>query len=674
MTAVFVRPQHQTGHNFRQDIAGLRAVAVTAVVLFHAGVVGIPGGFVGVDVFFVISGFLITRILLSELELRGRIDLTRFWMRRARRLMPAAALVASATLLAGYLLASPLNWGHIAKTGAAAIAYVSNIVFAVDGADYFAEDLQQLSPFLHTWSLGVEEQFYIVLPLALLLVAVLARGLHPGSRRRALIVAIAVGSAVSLVASISLTATAPGYAFYLMPTRFWEFGIGGLLGVLGHRIHLRRSIREVIGVLGLVGLAISFAVIDESMPFPGLVALAPVLATAAIITAGTTQPGDGHTVVSRVLAWKPATAVGDISYSLYLWHWPLIVFMPLAVPALPRELQMVLAVVLSVVLATVTYRLVENPIRFSTTLAHSMRRSIITVTALFTVPVLAAGALAVAYQDVTQRNQAILEARDEVPASDGAIPEVTTPGNEAAVPTIVLVGDSHAAHWRTAFEAAAESIGAELHVLALNSCTPISVTTVDLKGKVKETCVDFRQQTLEYLDELKPTTIVLSQAEGYLGRIRGDDLATLEETQQLSLWETRYQEWLELSQELAPSIGVVIDNPRIPYEPNECLIEASSPEQCDAPRAAALDMTAQLQAASALARAQTPVVDETFSVIDELCTGDFCRVTVDGVPVYRDFNHLSERWTLTQVPRIARFLEDLVAAGETQRSQVTLSQ
>lgn len=247
---------------FRRDIEGLRAVAVAAVVVFHFGLRGIPGGFVGVDIFFVISGYLITGLLLRELENSGEIDLLRFYGRRSRRLLPAALLMTLVTLACGYFVFSPGEQLVFAKTAVATSLYSSNVWFLRQALDYFAPQAA-LNPFLHTWSLAVEEQFYLVWPAVLLLTS--RRGLRPPL----LIGAIAGLSLASFGLCLWLTRVNQPWAFYASPARAWEFGIGGLAALREVTKWARRSkVAVILGWIGAGALLLSFAVISESSSFP----------------------------------------------------------------------------------------------------------------------------------------------------------------------------------------------------------------------------------------------------------------------------------------------------------------------------------------------------------------------------------------------------------------------
>jgi peptidoglycan/LPS O-acetylase OafA/YrhL len=335
----------------RADLEGLRGVAVIAVLLFHLGFPWAAGGFVGVDAFFVLSGFLITGLIIREHERTGRISLPAFYARRVRRILPAALVTIVVTVGVAAFVLAPLDLPEITLDGAAAALSVGNIRFAIGATDYFGPTAP--SPFRHFWSLGVEEQFYLLWP-ALMIVA-LARG---GSRRR---VALVIGGVVaaSFAASAWLTGVDQAWAFYSFPTRAWQLGLGGLLAATAGWFAVRSGLLlGLIALAGVVGLVGAVVFIDGSMPYPGLLALLPAVATAAVVVGG-----DRRGPARWLLSLAPLRWFGRISYSLYLWHWP---FLVLPVLALGRELaldeRLVLAG-LSIAVATASWRWIEEPFR-----------------------------------------------------------------------------------------------------------------------------------------------------------------------------------------------------------------------------------------------------------------------------------------------------------------------
>ena len=358
---------------FRADIDGLRAVAIILVVAYHADIPRFGGGFVGVDVFFVISGYLITRNLFSEADRTGGVALVQFWARRIRRLVPALALVIVATFLATMWVRPVIGWGEVAAQGRAAALYVSNLTFASASTDYFAADVRS-SPFLHTWSLSVEEQFYVVWPLLAGAACLLAA--RSGRRRAWLVGAFALVGVVSLPLSLAQTADGSVWAFYGLPSRAWEFAVAGLLAAVPARwLGWPRAARALASVGGLALIAFATLRFEESDPYPGVRALVPVLGTLLLIASGDGSADGGFRPLTWLFCTAPAQWLGRVSYSWYLWHWPAIV---LAVDAFDRDTVglRTTAAVVALGIAAAAHHLVENPVRFHQGLARSSRPTI----------------------------------------------------------------------------------------------------------------------------------------------------------------------------------------------------------------------------------------------------------------------------------------------------------
>src|SRR3954464_11210705 len=364
---------------FRPDIEGLRAVAVLAVVLFHAGVPGLPGGFVGVDVFFVISGFLITGMLWREVERTGTVRLARFYGPRARRLLPAGVLVIAATAAAVAWLLPPLRARTVLGDGVASALYVANYRFAVQGTDYLAADTPP-SPFQHYWSLGVEEQFYLLWPALIIgtawVLARAARGSSTTSTRSVApyVLVLTVLAGLSFATSLWWTDAWPSWAFFSLPTRAWELAAGGLVALTAAAWRrLPGTTAAIAGWGGLVLIVVTCTQIGEATPYPGATAQLPVLGTALVIGAGCATADDG---VARPLSHPVMRSIGRLSYSWYLWHWPVLLLAPaLFGHALGLAGRLTTAAV-SFGLAMLTLHLIENPARFATPLKGSSQRSL----------------------------------------------------------------------------------------------------------------------------------------------------------------------------------------------------------------------------------------------------------------------------------------------------------
>ncbi|BBH63591.1 acyltransferase [Actinoplanes sp. OR16] len=366
---------------FRPDIEGMRAIAVTLVVLSHAGLATLAGGYVGVDVFFVISGFLITTLLLKELGRTGTVSLTRFYARRAIRLLPASALVLVATLAGAWFWLPSTRFHSISLDALFATFYGINWRLADEGVQYLNADAAP-SPLQHFWSLAVEEQFYLVWPLLMLIYAFFwARSRRPRSavviptqrtssspppspvrpKHRFLTVALILIAAASLAASMTQTRSAAPWAYFGAHTRAWELAIGALVAVAASRLAvLPGRVAAPLTWLGMAAVIGSAFLYDEHTAFPGSAALLPVLGSAAIIAAGCAAPRGGAAVVLRT---RPFQLIGRYSYSWYLWHWPILMIGPAAL-GLESSLGLGLALAAgSLVVAVASYHLIENPVR-----------------------------------------------------------------------------------------------------------------------------------------------------------------------------------------------------------------------------------------------------------------------------------------------------------------------
>jgi len=359
---------------YRPDLEGLRAVAVLAVVVYHAGVPGVPGGFVGVDIFFVLSGFLITGLLWRGRQESGRWRLADFYARRVRRLLPMSVLVLAVTTVVAMLVLSPLQVRSLLVDARWTALYAANYRFAVEGADYLTASGPP-SPLQHYWSLGVEEQFYLLWPMLLVGAVFLGRR---GRARAVAVAALAVVAGSSFVVALSWTGSAPAWAFFSLPSRAWELAVGGLLALCAPTLRRCGWVRLPLGWAGLAAIVMACGFIGASTPYPGTAALLPVLGTAAVIASGicAARPGSAWPV-GRVLSVPPLPAIGRLSYSWYLWHWPVLILAPDLIGGALTAADRVVLVGVSLALAAVSYPVVENRFRFSTRLGPPRRAAVL---------------------------------------------------------------------------------------------------------------------------------------------------------------------------------------------------------------------------------------------------------------------------------------------------------
>ena len=353
---------------YRPEVDGLRAIAVVVVLLFHLDL-GLTGGYVGVDVFFMISGYLITKLVIKDLASDSFSILT-FWERRVRRIFPALFTVMAVTLVAGYFLLLPWDYEDLGRSVTAMSAFVSNFFF-LSQSGYF-DGPAELKPLLHTWSLAVEEQFYLLYPALLVL---LWRRYRPGLQP--VLIALWI---LSFAASAIGVDEFPEATFYLLPTRAWELLTGALLALNTFPARVPDSFRQILSVVGVSAILAAAFFYDASTPFPGVTALLPCLGAAAVIAAN-----DGRMTSSgRLLASRPFVFVGLISYSLYLWHWPAIAFFHRLVPGGLDTTAALVILIVSLVAATLSWWLIERPFRHKAWLPQRrqlLRAGIITIVA-----------------------------------------------------------------------------------------------------------------------------------------------------------------------------------------------------------------------------------------------------------------------------------------------------
>ena len=520
---------------YRGDIEGLRAIAIVLVVAAHAGVPFLRGGFVGVDIFFVLSGYLITGLLLQEIGDSGGVRFGAFYARRLQRLLPALLLMLLVVSLLALLLVPPPLQPFQAIGGATAAVWLSNVHFALLHLDYFGPGADS-NLFLHTWSLGVEEQFYLAWPL-LLFVTLGAWRLPPHALRlRRLKVVMLLVFAVSLAACVLWTRTAPQLAFYLMPARAWEFALGALVFMQARPATLReaegagqraadggRRMGLLAGALGLLLIAAAALLYGPDMPYPGIRALLPALGAAALLYAGAVRADAG---VARWLSARPLQGLGKVSYSWYLWHWPILLLGAQIDPDAPLAVRLALAL-LALLLAVLSYRLVESPIRRSRGLLA--RPYTVIGTALGLMLLANVGAITW-YNDVSAwlqapRQQQLAAASVDAPViySMGcdtwyrsAKVNVCGFGPANAAHTAVLMGDSVGAQWFPAVQRAFERPGWRLLVITKSSCPMVDGTMFYPRiGSDYTVCSTWRARALRYVAQLHPAVLLLGSTATY---------------------------------------------------------------------------------------------------------------------------------------------------------------
>ena len=657
-----------TSPTFRPDIEGLRGVAVLLVVACHCAIPWTTGGFIGVDVFFVLSGYLITGLLAAEQRAARRVDLVGFYARRARRLLPAGVLVLLATLAAALALLPPPELVSAGRAALAAALYVSNVFFDHGASDYFAPAVET-NPLLHTWSLGVEEQFYLIWPLLLLFAA---RGQNGARRSLAVLGALAL---LSFACCALATRLAPTLAFYELPARAWEFAAGGLLALRARPVGARAAHgASAAGIGGLVLMLAAAVLLEGGAGFPGWRALVPVAGTLAVLHAGTAAPGRG---VGRLLATAPLQFVGSRSYSWYLWHWPCIVFAGLLVPGIGVRGKVVAALV-ALLLATATYSLVERPVRFDARLVTRARLSLrLAAAAILCAAATAAALIAIGDVQATDAGWRALAAattdiaelshHDCVSAGRATEPVICEFGADATAPTLVLFGDSHALQWFNPLRRAATLERWHLVTLLKAGC-PASDSNAHPVEASAGTCRTWRARAIERIGALHPAGVVLASYTGSTLRGFGAEA-------RLSLEELRAgtRRTLEQLSRLAVPIVVLRDSPLPPYDLAVCVgrrgLAESAAGACDFDAAAAVNepaFAAEREAAAGLPNVQ--FVD----LSDLICPGRSCPALQHGLYVYRDDNHLTGSFAATLAPAFQARLFPLLPRAQLAAEQQVL--
>ena len=661
--------------SYRPDIDGLRAVAVLSVIAFHAGSSIASGGFVGVDVFFVISGYLITALIVNALEGDG-FSFLRFYDRRVRRIVPAMALVILATLAAGLIILLPSDLARLGKHATAVAGFVVNIVLYRD-AGYFGPTSGQL-PLLHLWSLAIEEQLYLLHPL------LLWAAWRWGGMRLARIAVVSV-LLLSLAIAIWSVRTNPAAAFYLLPSRAWEFEIGAVLAL---RLIPTPSprIAQLLAAAGLASILAAVLLYSSMTPFPGLAALLPCLGAVAIIHAGQQQR---PTAVARLLSARPMMEIGLISYSLYLWHWPLFMLWayyldrPLSAPEIG------LAIAAALLLSILSWRFVERPVRRARIGRLSPGASVLVAGAIL-VLVAATGFALHRLHGLPGRVGPVVRAADAAPAdvnaldrcdptNDGANGEKLFETPCPAANTVFVWGDSHAGHLTPAVR---EIYGiSAVGQVWMGGCLPLPdapppiATSPDtivpvMAGRRSERCRDRNKRLLRALLERPNVRLVVlggawslftEEDDGKMKKRRfsidGDPGSPIEKSRRLIA--TSLENTVRQFSDRGIDVLLLGDVPSYPKPPSRCLAVATMwgrKGDCGVDSATARHHMAFSDAL--LTRLATLPHVHAFLPSSVLCTGPQCAVRLGNIPVYRDTDHLTASASRALAPAMRQALAE----------------
>ena len=610
------------------QIQGLRALAALLVTLFHAK--WVSGGFIGVDIFYVISGFLITGLLIREIERTGTINFKEFYARRFKRLLPTSFFVLAITAVFSWLLIPATMRSSLGRDIIAAGLYVSNYLFAWWQADYQNLDATP-SPVIHYWSLAVEEQFYLLWPLLILLFFMVATKLK---RKIALTVLVAAVTALSFVFSIYQTETSPIWAFYSLPTRAWELGLGALLVLLPPI-----KTKKLVGLIGFVFVIASAFIFNETTAFPGLNAVLPVLGTVMLIaTINSWPPFLNDVANSRLFQW-----LGEISYPLYLWHWPLLV-LPSTYFARPLAVyERIIAILATIVLADLTHRLIEEPFRkkkILPTLVFKQSAVITLVSVLIGTIIIFTSSDRI---NVSGINGAVslaqIKARPLV-YEDGCHANYAETKSDAceyaeldSQKTMVLYGDSHAAQWFPALAEIASRSGYKLVSLTKSACPSVDVVRSDQGAFKMSRCKKWREDSIQRIMKMKPDVLVMSSFQYFAQPRQFQDRD--------KWWDDGQRKLLAQVKNASPNLIYLTDTPHPARDIPACLTNNSISECNKTERSKNLSISG-------------------FEVIDPnswLCSRT-CPAVKDGVVAYRDASHISVDIAIALIPRLTQALRD----------------
>jgi len=609
------------------QIQGLRALAAILVTVFHARL--LPGGFIGVDIFYVISGYLITGLILREIEKTGTLDLRSFYQRRIKRLLPTSVFVLFVTAIFAWILFPPITRDALGRDLFAAATYISNYLFA-----WWQNDYQNLnatpSPFIHYWSLAVEEQFYLIWPIFILFLARYGKKVILGG--------IAITTLGSLLFSIYLTQVAPIWAFYSLPTRAWELGFGALLLFIPET---KKKMR-ILPWLGFFGITFASLNFNENTAFPGKNALIPVIATVVLIASIKYWPPLFNDLSnSRVSQW-----LGAISYPLYLWHWPALVLPSSALGRPLRFYERFLCILLTIILAHFTSKYVEEPLRHKNLSPRTIYKGAIVTTAsslaVGTLIAFSTSSIITTKGDISYQFDLVKVM--EKPAVYGDDCHVNygetksgfcTYGDKNSSETIVLYGDSHAAQWFPTLEKLAKQRGFKLISLTKSACPAVDANRPD-QGAFKQVhCTKWRQNSIERIAKIKPMAVITSSFQYFTPANEGVSRATW--------WRDGQRKLLSDLKGSTDHLFYISDTPRPLRDIPNCLASRNS-RVCDSTQKTRVSIIFGFE-----------VVNPT----PWLCSS-FCPAIIDGTVAYRDASHISVEMALKLLPKLE---EALIAKG-----------
>jgi peptidoglycan/LPS O-acetylase OafA/YrhL len=649
----------------RYDVELLRVLAVAGVVLYHFGpaAVLVPNGFLGVDVFFTISGFVIT----SQLVRRG-LSYPEFLARRVRRLLPSAVLVIVVTYAVVMASRDVLLVAGQRPVAIAALLYASNFLFAHRSLDYFA-GTDAPSPFLHYWSLSVEEQFYVGWPLVVLAVAYVARRRARRVGRPLLVVTLMLAALSLLAAELSMRA-APEQTFYLPWARAHQLLVGAAVAVLVHRLGAGDAVRARVPAGLLVGLRLAaVALLAALLVWPGLDLHSPGPASllVSLPVGWLALSGTGGDLLARLGGWWPLAWIARLSYVIYLWHWPVWLTVRDQLAGRPAAVVIAVAGAGTLVLSVLTHLLVEQPARDGRWVRAlpPVRATALGLGCSVLAAVTVAGAAAFApvrpwQESVRPRLSALADDKADVYARGCHAPRRVTEaltcvdGPAGAARTVLAMGDSHAATWQPAWQALARADGWRFVNLTKSACGPWDVPTREVGLGRYVACERWRQHAYAWIVRARPDVVVLHGSVPWLKMLGADSRPVPDRAAAL---RGAVRATVTAVRRSGATVVVMLDTPvsRRAQPVQRCLATAADPAACDFPSAAGAADRAVLRAAATAAGA---VVVDPYPVV---CPGPVCRVVQDGVVVYRDDDHLTRTYVLGRLPWVRGWLDPLLA-------------
>ncbi|MBX3721520.1 MAG: acyltransferase [Turneriella sp.] len=676
--------------SYRNDLQGLRAIAVIAVLLFHIWPDSFKGGFIGVDVFFVISGFLITSLLVAEIEKTGQLDLGNFWSRRLRRLLPASTLVLLVSLWACLKWLPETEWLNTTKQVFASGLYFQNWMLISQAVDYMAREANATVA-QHYWSLSIEEQFYFAWPLIVFMCAAISRKTGRGIRATSAIFSIILLAGSLFISIFVLRNTPQGY--FATTTRAWELALGATLAILWPYLNLANALRITLSWAGLIMVIASVFVVKQGGDFPGFIALLPTMGAVFLILGN-----EARFAAATLLGMQPLRFVGDISYAIYLWHWPLIVVSKY-IPQLQKWPQWQLATAIigvTFLLSVLTKFIIEDPFRngFLAFFIKTNRRRFVQGSLATAFVLIAAGTGISAFTWIKEqkawdalkaKEKATIHPKSEYPgaAAFDPVAPAPVPANMPVIPnpviaehdmdgkhahcmgltgsmqirqcefgvrngpkTIILAGDSHAMQFGTAIEKVAKLHGWRFVMMVKPAC-PFGDFSVYTEGYERGECWHFRKEVLRRTLEIKPDLLLVASARaGLFGQISAAE-------KQIAGFKSYLQKYVDAGIRM----GIIRDNPALRISAPGCVLSYGKDHKlCNSDRKLVIDNLKDYLVTVSAMLPETHLVDLTHLY----CNKEICPAVIGNILVYRDSHHITDAYGKTMAPYFDQVIRKLL--------------